>query len=142
MSPSASATSAGASIQGVGKIRTIRLLAMLSTAILVFSGGGIPQASAAGTSCDTVPGFYFDGVTLPAITGIYGISARIEANDPGLCEVDVSGHGNSSVWTMLLAESIAQPTNDAWDGWAQSGYIQVGSGTGCVGCERDSKVLY
>lgn len=135
MSSPANTTHRGQLTKGAGKIRTIRTLSLLSATILVFSGGGVTEASAAGTSCDASPSFYFDGVTLPAITGIYGVSARIEANDPGLCEVDVSGHGNSSVWTMLLADSIAQPTNDAWDGWAQSGYIQVGSGNGCTGCD-------
>lgn len=66
-------------------------------------------------------------------SGIFGVSARIETNQPDLCGADASSSGSSGPWAMVAARSKTYPTSDLALGYAQAGYQQTGSASGFYG---------
>lgn len=96
-------------------------LATLSSGTLAISV--VPAANAAPATCPV-----YTSQTNYGIAGAYAVStagarARIEYNNPDLCGSDADGPGLSTAWTMITAGSAVGGAH----GWAQSGYIQLGS---------------
>lgn len=91
------------------------------------------SASAAG-AC---PRYSFDGYRTGGQSafnsGIFGVSARIETNQPNLCGDDDASNGSSGPWAMVAARSKTDPSNFRALGYAQAGYQQTGSASGFYG---------
>jgi len=79
-------------------------------------------------SCTNRSNYHAGGYTA-ATTAVFGSRARIEFNNPDLCEADATSHSASVVWSMITAGSATSSSPSA-DGWAQAGYGQFGSQSG------------
>lgn len=89
-----------------------------------------PAAEAAGSTCPIVGTQTNYGVLGAYATTTAGARARIEYNNPDLCGSDSTGSGLSTAWTMVTASTAVAGGSQ---GWAQSGYLQLGSGASSDG---------
>lgn len=89
-----------------------------------------PQSNAvADCTIESFPNGRNIGYSTPAVTTTFGVHGRIEFNNPNLCTDQYGSDGLSAAWVMLEARSVTDPTNSDADGWAQVGYLRMGSRT-------------
>ncbi|MEY3278393.1 MAG: hypothetical protein RLZZ426_879 [Actinomycetota bacterium] len=98
-------------------------IALLSlSCVTVVTSPSIASEPCAGTITNRFAG----ASTSTYSQSIFGARALITRNIPAICTSSVGSFGASLIWTMVTAKSIDYPNTLEANGWAQSGYANIG----------------
>lgn len=87
----------------------------------------ITTTASASQPCSGTASNRFAGASTSTYSqNIFGVRALITKNIPAICTSNSGSFGASLIWSMITAKSISYSSTSAPDGWAQSGYANIG----------------